>query len=329
MFKRHLRSWGSAIVDSLFLIPPDAGAGAGGAGAAGAASSDGGGAGGGGGSGGSGAGSGGAAPVKLTADTLVDLGDGQPARWGELTAGEKARFMPRENYDRGVKFLETEAQRLQRLHDTHVRGQQQRPLQREAPRDPFSHVRGRPMVDGDTVAQIADDLYKQGLGPIAQVVTSLATKIKDLETQLGETRQSLAPHQELRARGEFEHMVSSTIDKLTAIKGLPEGGKIDAADPFVKELAEDLHLSYEPDSWKPGDYDKMLKGRIEGAIAFVRKLDQAALKNAEEIRRKSFFPNVARGGGQGSGAPKYQHETGASIAARAREAGMFRSAANT
>ena len=104
----YSNSWGSPISQTLLEHPPDAGAGAGGGGAAGAASS------GSGGAAGDGSGSGGSAPVKLSADTMVDLGDGKPTRWGELTDAEKGRFMPRDRYDRGVQYLTAEAARLQK-----------------------------------------------------------------------------------------------------------------------------------------------------------------------------------------------------------------------
>lgn len=317
MKRSYLHAWGSAsFVQQPSNYPPDAGAGAGGDGAASPGGA------------GAGDGAGGNVPaaIKLSADTLVDLGDGKPARWGELTSGEKARFMPRENYDRGVKYLETEAQRLQRQWDEsrqrETRGQQQQ-RQQQTPRDPFGTLRGRPVVDGDTIAKTLEEMHSNGFGPMAQAFAAMVKEVTDLKQSLTETRQMFAPHQETRARLDFDAMVSSTIGKIEAIKGMPEGGQIDPADPFIKELAEDLHSSFEPDSWRPGEYDKLLKGRIEGAIAFVRALDKSALGRANEIRRQSFFPAVHKGGGQGSGAPKYKHESGSQIAARAGAAGLF------
>lgn len=300
------------------MDPPEAGAGAGGDGAASPGGA------------GAGGGSGGNAPIKLSADTLVDLGDGKPAKWGELTSGEKARFMPRDSYDRGVKYLETEAQRLQRQWDEsrarETRSQQQQrqsQQQQQTPRDPYGTLRGRPVVDGDTIAKTLEEMHSNGFGPMAQAFAAMVKEVTDLKQSLTETRQMFAPHQETRARLDFDAMVSQTIGKIEAIKGMPEGGQIDPADPFIKELAEDLHSSFEPESWRPGEYDKMLQKRIEGAIAFVRALDKSALSRANEVRRQSFFPAVHKGGGQGSGRPKYQHETGQQIAARAGAAGLF------
>lgn len=298
---------------------PPGDAGAGGGGAAGA-TSPGSGAAGDGGSGGTNA------PIKLTADTLVDLGDGQPARWADLTDGEKARFMPRDRYDRGVQYLTTEAQRLQKMYDDQNknRGRQPQQQQQQQPhRDPFGTLRGRPVVDGDTIATTLEQMHREGFGPMAQAFAAMVKEVTDLKTQLGETRQMFQPHQESRARQNFESMVETAIGKIEGIKGLPEGGRIDPKDPFIRDLAEDLHSSYEPDSWKQGEFEKMLKSRFEGAIAMVRAMDKAALTQAAEIRRQGFFPAVNRGGGSGTGAPKYKHETGAQIAERARSAGLF------
>lgn len=301
------------------MNPPDAGVGGGGA--AGAAS-PGSGAADAGGSGGS------TAPIKLTADTMVDLGDGQPARWADLTDGEKARFMPRDRYDRGVQYLTTEAQRLQKMWDDQNKNRgrqtsQQQQQQQQPHRDPFGTLRGRPVVDGDTIATTLEQMHREGFGPMAQAFAAMVKEVTDMKAQITETRQMFQPHQESRARSNFESMVESAIGKIEGIKGLPEGGRIDPKDPFIRDLAEDLHSSYEPDSWKSGEFEKMLKSRFEGAIAMVRAMDKAALTQASEIRRKGFFPSMNRGSGQGNGPAKYTHETGAQIAQRARDAGLF------
>ena len=335
MYRNYLMAWGSAIVNQVLHIPPDAGAGAGGSGGAGAASSGSGAADAGAGSGGS-DNSGGAAPVKITGDTLVDLGDGQPpAKWSSLTAGEKARFMPRDSYDRGVNYLQTEAQKLEKIYNKlfgegspQGRGRQQQQGQgqgqgQQPPRDPWGNVRGKPVIDGDTLASVAEQMQRDGLGPMAQVIAQMATRMQALEAQLGETRNSLAPHQETRARQEFEGMVATTISKLEGIKGLPEGAKLDPANPVVREIAEDLYSSYEADSWKPGDFDRMLKARMEGLIALVRGLDTQALEHANKTRRERVFPNLTRGAGRGTGDGKYKFQRPSDISQMARDAGMF------
>ena len=91
-----------AAIASPYAYPPDAGGGSGGTGGAS-------GSGGSGGDGGA-SGTGGGSAFRLSDDALVDFGDGKPIKWSE---GRNAKYVDRERWDAGVRYLEGEAAKLE------------------------------------------------------------------------------------------------------------------------------------------------------------------------------------------------------------------------
>lgn len=303
MYRSHLLRW-------LRLTPlydaPDAGSGsgAGGTGAgtgAGAGTSTGTGA---------GTGTGGAAPYKLTDDSLVDFGDGQPIKWGEA---RESRYIPKERFDRGVEYLTTEARKLEAEWAKYYKGEGPRPKptqQSDIP-DPMAEVRGLPVVGGGELDKVVRALYQNGFAPLAQAVAALGSE----NAQLKQAFQRLSGHTgslvEGRQQAEFEDDVSKAIASVGEIKGL---GALDAKSEIVREIAKDVFLSHEQQSWRPGEFGKMLKARVEMLFGLFKQMQKTEVDAAKQ-RRSAVFLNPQRGNASGQGEPKYQHKTGRDLAA--------------
>lgn len=298
---------------------PDAGAGA--AGQTGASSNDrgsgtGGGAPGAGAGAATGSGSGTPAAYRLTDDALVDFGDGQPVAWRDVV-GENGRYMSRDRFDRGAKLLEGIATQLEaKERELTKRGAGRRdPDEPRQPVDRYADVRGLAVVDGQTVAQLAERLEKEGFAPLAQVVQQLAAKLTAQEKQLAGLQGATGHLAGKDNEQQFEGHITAAIDavgKLGTVKGLPEGVTIDANDPFMREVAKDVWLSHDQQSWRKGEFEKSLRDRLESAVAFVRALDKKAVAAAEEKRRNWYNPR--KGNGRPSGEAAYVHKSGSQMA---------------
>lgn len=249
----------------------------------------------------------------------MDLGDGQAVRWSDLTSGEKARFVSRESYDRGVSYLEQvagqldkrEQQLLQRL--TAAQQGQTAAGGNLPPTDPFAEIEGMAIIDGKTLANMARKLSRDGFGQLAQAITGLASKVTALEKSHGTTAQHTQQLTDRDYQQQFDRAITGVLGKLPPIKGLPDGVTMDTASPFLRDLAANLWLSHEQDSWRAGEFEKMLSQQIETAIAFVRTLDKAAVEQGNE-RRRRFLSNPNRGGARPSSEPGYRHQTGGDLA---------------
>lgn len=311
----------------LFDAPADGGGGAG-AGAAGAVASGGGrgagsgapaaGASGGGtaGAGAAGAaGAGGGSAIRLTDDSVVDLGDGRSGRWGDLRG---QHFMDRARYDAGVKLLQDAAGQLdQRERDllariTAAQGGTRPDGSPNPPSDPFAALEDLPIVDGKTLAKYARELAKNGLGGLAQNVTALAARLQKLETGMSARDPLLARSAEADEEANFQRFVDESFGKLGAITGLPDGVSLPKDSPFLRELARDVWSSY---TWKNhNEFYKVFADRVAGAIQMVRALDKAAIENGQKA--KNHFLNSKRGNGTPRGEAPYRHENGTSLARR-------------
>lgn len=262
-------------------------------------------------------GAGGQAPaaIKLTADSMVDLGDGQPVKWGDAVDKEGGRFYSSERWQRGLTYLNQEAQRLQKAWDDYHAGRGARPAKAEPqPQvDPLDGIRDLSSVDGRTIERLYNTLQQRGFGPLAQVVAKMAGELNQLKAQLGETARTTGSLADRDSMAEFESFVGKSLGEVGQIKGLADGVTLDSADPFVRDAAKDLYLSHEQESWKPGEFTKQLRGRLEGMIAFVRGLDKKAVESAEQ-RRRSWVPGRRGGNAQPNGEPAFKFQKGADVA---------------
>lgn len=258
---------------------------------------------------------GGAQAYKLTPDSLVDFGDGKPVKWSSVVDTDTGRYYSKDRYDRGVQYLTQEAQRLQKAWDDYRAGVGQRPNKAEPQqqaRDPFEDVYSMPVVDGATVKRIVETMKSQGFGPVAQVISQMASRLQQLEGKLTSTGQQLGSLAEKDSSTEFESYVTRSLTDVGQVKGLPEGVTLDPKDPFLREAAKDLFLSHEQDSWKKGEFQKALQSRVESLIGFVRQLDKRAVEAGQEKRRSWINPR--KGNASPNGNVPYQHRRGAEVA---------------
>lgn len=280
----------------------------------GSGSGGGGGAAGAGGTGGGTAGAGGAgAPqtYKLTDDSMVDFGDGKAMKWSEARS---TRYVDRGAYDRGVKFLEGEAAKLEKSWEEYRKGTgpKPQPQQGAAKVDILDEIKDLSVIDGATASKLVRALREEGLGPLAQVVSQMHAKMVALEKQVGSAGAVTGHIAEQHQSAAFEQQLTNVLGGLGQIKGLPDGAQIDAADPFIREMAKDVYLSHDQNTWRQGEYEKMLKARIEGAVSLTRALDKKALETAKTKRRQFFDPS--RGAGRPSGEAGYKHLNGSQMA---------------
>lgn len=269
--------------------------------------------------GGSGAGMGGGAaapaPVKISGDTLVDFGDGKPVKWSEASHADTGRYVERSRYDAGVQYLNSEAQRLQLAWNKYHEGTGARPAKAEPAaqgRDPLEGIRDQPVIDGRTLAGLYQTLQSEGFAPIANVMKQMADRLKLLEGSVGAVGKTAGSLAAREGEQQFESFITQSFTDAGAIKGLPEGVNLDGADPALREMAKDLYLSHEPNSWKKGEFAKSLNARVSAAIALVRSLDKKAVEVAQGKRRTWMNPN--KGQGHPNGNAPYKFQRGADVA---------------
>lgn len=264
---------------------------------------------------GAGAGAGAAAPIVLSGESLVDFGDGKPVKWSEASDPDKGRYVTRDRYDRGVQYLQTEAARLQAKWDEYHAGTGARPSKPEPAKtgvDPLANIRDLPVISGREISELYQQLQTNGFGPMAQVVSAMANRLKQLEGNVGNMGKGVGALTEREQSQEFENFITKSFSDVGAVKGVPDGVSLDGADPYLREAAKDLYLSHDPDSWKPGEFQKQLASRVSSMVAFVRGLDKKAVEAAQG--KKRVWLNPSRGNAKPEGAPGYQHKKGADIA---------------
>lgn len=258
----------------------------------------------------------GSQPFRLADDALVDLGDGRTGRWSEL---RDTHFVARDRWDAGVKVLEGEAKKLEDAWTRYYQQQGPKPQQPDPAqqrRDRYGRIKQMPIVDGATLADMAETLEREGLQPIAQTLTALVTRLQNLETRFGQTSQSTAQLAQDRQNSQFNQWVGSDVlGKLERVKGVPEGVSIDTNDPYLRDLVSDVYLSHDQESWHSAkEVRAEVQKRLESAIAFVRNLDKKAVDFAKE-KRRAAFTNLTRGNARPSGDAPYRHQRGDELAA--------------
>ncbi len=255
--------------------------------------------------------------MKLAPDTLVETDDGRRITFkeyqAELGTGYDKQY--RGKYKDAYDLLVKEAGRLDAL------SRERQPGQRQDANDPFAalDLENQPLVDGKMASQLVKLLQDNGLKPIANLVQSLQKQVGDMQKQIKGTQSQVGSFNEERANHEFESNLTNII-KSTPIKGL-EDRSIDPNNPAIREFARNLYLSYQVESWRPGEFQKMLGEQLSGVVAYMRTLDKEYAAGAQDRLRKHFAPG--RGQGAGTGRQRFQFKSPRQIAAEARDMGMF------
>lgn len=274
-----------------------------------------------GGAGGSGVGavggSTGGTPYRLTDDSLIVGDDGKPVKYGEY---RNARYMPKDEYQRGVDFLMKVADGFDKAQPKGRQPQPQpQPQPRQPAKDPFEGLDDLPVVDGRTLAKLGRQLAQEGMAPLGQAMTQIAAKMKVMEDRLAKAEGLSGSLAERDSSRDFEDHITKTVSAIPEIKGL---GTVDATDPAVREIMKDIWLSH--DQKDPNllrEYPKMAAERLEALFKYFVKKQSENVKAAKEKSRSFFDPTKGRG--TPTGAEAYTHRTGSDIAAMARESGLW------
>lgn len=215
-------------------------------------------------------GSGGVSAVSLADDTPVTIGGKTYGSFKEYQQG----YVPKSEYDNVRNLTQAEirqnlatlARQLQQQGKL-PNGQQQ-PQQRV---DPLASIRDLPIVDGKTLST----LYEQGLGPIAQAIQQLQQHVTKQNQTIQRLQGTTGTMAQRHSTQEFEQRIGTAISQLNGV---------DAKDPFVSELAQDVFHSYE---WAKGkedqEFQKYLADRYTAAekhfkAKFARELNDAKNK---------------------------------------------------
>ncbi len=219
----------------------------------------------------------------------------------------------RTRYKTGYDLLLAEAKRIDAL------GQQRQPGQQpQQPEDPFTALQDDSIVDGRTAKQLLQHFASQVPKPVADLVRQLTGQVQALSKQVQGTSSHIGTFNEERATHEFESNLSKTLANVE-IKGF--NGQLDVNAPALREFARNLYLSYQPDSWRAGEFQKMLGDQLSSIVQYMRTADREYASGAPQRLRQNFNP--AKGAGRPSGEKRYQFERPSDIVARARDMGMW------
>lgn len=255
---------------------------------------------------------------RLAPDALVETEDGRVITYKEYQAEERASMNTdfQGRYRKGYDALVAEATRLDQLRQQYEGRGGQRQNQAD---DPFASIDDNALMDGRTIKQLVKTLSETGLGPIANVVKALQGQVAGLQKELKGAGSHVAQFQEDRSSAAFQSGLTKVLSEIE-VKGFP-GGRVDPNEPVIREIAEDLRLSYQEDSWRAGEFEKFLGDRLNAFAAYLLKAQRTFADGAPERLRKAFDPR--RGAGRPQGDKKYQYESPQQIVARARDGGMW------
>lgn len=222
-------------------------------------------------------GAGASAPVAYSDDMQITR-DGKTMTMKEFISSS---YVPKSDYDNVKTLTRREIEtNLRKLAQTlNQRPQQQQPQQRV---DPFANVRGLPIVDGDTVAALAEN----GFGQIGQTLQQQQGVIKQLEAKINKLQGGVGTLAKERSGQERTSRISQALSSL--------GEGYDVKDPFLQEIAQDVLDAWEFE--KPEEFPTMVQQRIQAAEKFFKARQKAQLEAAKN--RKFVRPG---GGGSPSG----------------------------
>lgn len=245
--------------------------------------------------------------IKLTDDMLVDPGDGSaPVPYGQY---RQSRYMPVDQYNKGVEFLTNIAKTLDaQQRNGRQQPQRQQPQQPQA--DPLDAIWSQPLIDGAALKQ----LYQQGLGPIARAIQQQQQVIQQLQQQLGKVGGHVGSVIERTSGEDYNRQLDSAISGLGLPGFDPNHEELKPLMPFLREFAQDVFDSHDPnDKNYTREMPGIFKSRVENAIKFVRALDKVRIAQAKTQRRVFTRP----GGQVTPGQPnKYKFENSREVASR-------------
>ena len=220
----------------------------------------------------------GVSPVSLADDTPVTIGGKTYSSFKDY----RSEFEGGTRTATQAEIRANIAKLAQQLQRNGQLGQRQQPQQQRV--DPFEGVRDMAFVDGKTL----ENLYQKGLGPIAQAIQQLQQHVSKQNQTIQQLRGGVAPLAERHSTQEFQNRINTGIATLNGV---------DAKDPFVSELAQDVFHSYE---WAKGkedaEYQKYLGERYSAAEKHFKAKFANELKAAKERKWQRPGGNVTPSG---------------------------------
>ena len=255
--------------------------------------------------------SGGGAPISLSDDTLVQFdGMDKAMPWKDVRS---TRFVPREEHDNFAKnFQSNFRQGLQQLAKTI---QQQRgrggqpggqPGTAQPRQDLFAGVRNKPLVSGQDIASLAEQIRNGDIEPLRQHAAAVNDTFAQMKAMIDENRQVTGGLAERHSTQEYQSRLTSAIGAM--------GEDYDPQDPTLRTIAEDIYLSHDPtDTSLNTEFPRLMKDRINSMVKYVRALDAKKLERAKSDRKRFLRPG---GTGQPGASGRATLEPTADIASR-------------
>lgn len=219
---------------------------------------------------------GGASPISLSDDTPISH-EGKTISWKEY---RDSQYAPKSEVEKARQSMKAEITENLKKLAAQIKSQQGKPAPQQQQRvDPFAGVRDMPVVDGKTLASLAEN----GFGQLARAIDALQKQNGEMAGQLKKLQGGVGTIAKERASAERTGRVSKAIESL--------GEGFDVKDPFLNDIAQDL-----PDAWefdKPEEFPKMLADRISAMEKFVTARNKFKL---EQSKKRIF----TRPGGSGN-----------------------------
>lgn len=212
-------------------------------------------------------------------------------------------------------YLIREAQRIEALGRGQAQGQgqpnqgrratdrQQGPNAQPRYQRTVDKLRGNPVVDGDSLAQLVEDVRNGDIQPIVSAIQQQAKVITQLQKRLEQQEAGMRTHNNARTRVQFDAVVDSALTKIG----------LDPKNQALRDYAEQVYHLYDPKSWKnfAEEFPTTLATHHKALMASIREHDQRQLEQAR-TNRGPIFPG--RGGNANPRGPqRYQFETGQQI----------------
>lgn len=228
------------------------------------------------------------APVKMTADTMFDPGDGTPVKWGDYSK----RYVDKAEFTRTTQgYAAREKQYRDQIAAAQREAQSARqPVSPQGPTEferDMAALQDAPYVNGKQAAAIVNKLVQNGIAPLANGLKQRDEVIKLLYQKLQGMDQTVSGLRGKATDGEIQSVLSGARDSAK----LPN-------KPVIDEFLKDVYYSHEgADLHK--EFGTMVRQRWTDLVAAVREWDREQATAA----RAAGAGLPGRGGGATPGKP--------------------------
>jgi hypothetical protein len=199
---------------------------------------------------GSGDGSDQAAFTTLTDDSLIQIpGADKPISYKELIG----RYVPKADHEAVTANLARRASaeeiltRAERIEAARQAAQPAAPAAPGAPVDPMSAFRGKPVISGDVLAQLATQLRDGDIKPLYEWGAGVNKTVADLYSQLNTLQGSVSPLTDARTAAETDANITTATSAGLAAGGVDlQHNHFSPVQTFLRELATDIYYAWSP-----------------------------------------------------------------------------------